>query len=51
MLWQNPRKHTEKIFYSFTVKLLYFIHNYKLIYSIWVLTPFYLKEPSTETFI
>lgn len=49
MLWQNPRKHTEKNFYS--LKLLYFIHNYKLIYSIWVLTPFHFKESSTEMFV
>lgn len=41
MLWQNSRKHTEKNLYS--LKLLHFIHNYKLIYSIWVLTRlFYL---------
>lgn len=49
MLWQNSRKHTEKNLYS--LKLLYFIHNYKLIYSLWVLTPFYLIEFSTEMFI
>lgn len=49
MLWENSRKHTEKNLYS--SKLFYFIHNYKSIYSIWGLTPFYLIGFSTEILI
>lgn len=49
MLWQNYRNTLKKNLYS--LKLLYFVHNYKLIYSIWVLTPSYLTGLSTEMFM